>query len=132
FLARLVKQLHAQADAEHRLPETRDDGRQSRTFEACHGVRRGADARQYDVRSTFDLRGLGGQGGGTAEPFQRNLQRGDVGAAGVHDHRVAHRTPLVLGSASPSSRTAWRSARPKDLKQASTRWWVFSPRASTW
>jgi len=62
-----------------------------------HGLRR---VDQTDVR---------------AQPLQREADRGDIPRAVGEEGDLAHNTPLVLGTVSPSMRMACRRARPKAL-----------------
>ena len=83
-----------------------------------------ADTRQDHVRRSPDARRICAQLRLDAQTLQRITHRADIRAAAVDQHDVAsrgaHSTPFVLGKASPSRRTAWRSARAVALKQAST------------
>ena len=57
----------------------------------------------------------------SCEAREGELHRSEIGAAGIEqNHLTTHKAPLVLGIPRPSRRIAWRNARAKALKQAST------------
>src|SRR5271167_874259 len=80
-----------------------------------------------------DALSIGRYVGPCVQPFQGELQRGNVGAAAgdYDDIGFAHNTPLVLGNSTPSRRIACRRLRPTPLKHDSIIWCVFSPRTLT-
>ena len=90
FLAACEQQLHAEADAEHGLGELRDQVDEVECTQAGHGVGRRADARQDHASRGAQFGRVGGQVRRGPEPFQREPQRRDVGAAVVDDGDVAH------------------------------------------
>jgi hypothetical protein len=118
----LEEQLHAEAYAEHRLSQRGNQLIQTGAAQPHHGVRGGAHSRENDVRRITDDAGLGRHPRSHVQALERELQRGDVGAAAGDDNdlRPAHSVPLVLGSSLPSMRMAWRRLRPTPLKHAST------------
>src|SRR5690606_15614314 len=100
-------------------------------MQPAHAFGRGADARQdHPVRALQACR-IGDHLRLHAQAFERIADRTEVCAPGIDDNDAlagaAHSTPLVEGSASPSRRIAWRSARASALKPASTLWWSLSP-----
>ena len=119
FFRALEQQLHPEADAQHRLSQRRQQLGDVVVAQAGHGVRGRSDAGQDDTRRGFDFSGVGRYVGFRTESLERELQRGEIGAAAVDDHGVHYSTPLVVGSSLLSRRNAWRSARPTPLKQAS-------------
>ncbi len=131
FLRMLEQQLHAQADAQQRLLQLRnqlDRGPlpRSRAMASAAAPTPGSSTRGAAAitrRIAADL-------AARAEPLERELQRGEIGAAAVDDGHIARRSQHALGArqSRPSRRSAGRSARPTPLKQASIMWWVFSPR----
>ena len=58
---------------------------------------------------------IGRQVDGRAESFEREPDGGDIPCAVRDNGDLAHKTPLVLGTVSPSMRMACRRARPKAL-----------------
>src|SRR3954471_15071682 len=130
LLAGLEQDLHPEADAEHRLGEAADHRLEAAGAELRHRVAPGADAGEDDLVGARDGARVRRDERRKAEPSERDGARADIAAADVDDHR--HKTPLVLGTASPSRRRAWRRARPKALKQASVLWWSLSPVTRTW
>ena len=127
FLGRFEQQLHADADAEQRLPQLRivstSPALSSRAMQSAAAPTPGRitcvaarTRRASVVRSDVD-----------AEPLDREAQGRDVGTAAVDDRQPHHNVPFVLGSSVSVTRIAWRSARPTPLKQASIMWCVFSP-----
>src|SRR6185437_2897863 len=123
----LEQQLHPEADAEHRLAQGRQQLREPGALQPLHRICRRSHAGQQDAGGGCYHACIGAHDGLGAQPLERELQRGEIGAAAVDDHGFGHNTPFVLGSSRLSRRSAWRSARPTPLKQASTIWWLFSP-----
>ena len=117
-----------------------------------------SDARAAPRRQPRRSARVGGEHGASAPTCsQRLLRRPEVADAVVEhgdsgrspslvlarfDHRRAmgilrracgqrgHRTPLVLGTAAPSTRTASRRQRATPLNVASMMWWTLRPRRS--
>src|SRR5690606_644899 len=122
----LVQQLHAQADAHQRYLQLAQRPDQALRMQPAHAFGRGADARQDHPVRALQAGRIGNHLRLHAQAFERIADRAEVGAPGI-DHNdtlagAAHSTPLVEGSASPSRRIAWRSARASALKLASTLW----------
>src|SRR5690606_20690601 len=127
----LVEQLHAQADAHQRHLQPAQRFHQALLAQAAHAFRRRAHPGQDHPLRTIQACGIAHHLRLHAQPLERLADRPQGGAASLDDDDAfagrAHRTPLVEGKASPSRRTAWRSARASALKLASTLWWSLSP-----
>jgi hypothetical protein len=125
FFGRFEQQLHADADAEQRRFARAQGDIEPAFAQQRHRRRGGADAGQDDALGIAEFGGIAHQPRRGADPAQRNHHRTEVGTAGVDQGEIAavgsdaHNAPLVLGSASPSRRIDWRSARATALKQAS-------------
>ena len=130
LLAPLEQQLHAKTDAERRLGERAQAILQSGLLEALHCMSGGAYAGKHYPLSGADPCRIGSDERLCSKPLERQPDRSDIAISKVDDRKV-HRTPLVLGSASPSRRIASLSARPSALKQASVLWWSLSPSTLT-
>ena len=118
FLTALEQQLHAEADAERWLLQVSQRFAQAERFDPFHREACGPHAGQDDPFSTSQLLRIGGYDRIQSEAAERQPNGADIAATEVDDCQL-HSTPLVLGRASPSRRTACRSARPNALKQAS-------------
>ena len=94
---RVEQQLHAEADAEHRLRQLRQRPRRGRLrCRRCMASRGGADAGQDDTRGARGSRSASVvTSRARAEPLQRELQRGEVGAAAVDDRRHRCHAPTA-------------------------------------
>src|SRR5207244_3740639 len=84
-----------------------------------------AHARQHDTACRRDVPRVTRQPRVGAETLQRLLGRPQVSDPVVDDRDQS--VPLVDGTASPSTRTASRSARATPLNDASITWWPFFP-----
>ncbi len=131
LLRMLEQQLHAEADAEHRLASARAARRPdpARAAAPCRGRPRRRRAGSPCRRARI-VAASRGQRGVHAQPLQAHSAPSRYWCRRHRrdDRRVIHSTPLVLGSSLPSRAIAWRSVRPTTLKQASIMWCALSPR----
>src|SRR5207248_7604529 len=125
---RLVKHLHAHADAEERKVapgRVHGDGVEPRGPKRLQAATEGPDAGQDHAVGPLGLLGLGHQPGVTADALERLLGRPEVADPVVQDGD--HSRPFVDGTSAPSTRTASRSERATALNEASRMWWVLRP-----
>ena len=115
LLAGVEQKLLTEADAEKGAAEGADRLDQTEVRQPLHGEAGGADPGQDQAFRSGDRIRIGRQVDGRAESFEREPDGGDIPCAVRDNGDLAHKTPLVLGTVSPSMRMACRRARPKAL-----------------
>ena len=78
FGGSLEQQLHAEADAQHRLPQHRQHLVETGRTQPAHRIAGRADAGQQHARRRGDRRRVGADRRAGAEPLERELQRREV------------------------------------------------------
>ena len=98
FFGSLGQQLHAQADAEHRLFECANNVDQPPIAQSLHGVGGRADTGQDHPVGPLDLGSVGRQGSGTSQPLAGIEQGRDIRATTVdYGDRRRHLAQRPLG-----------------------------------
>ena len=118
----LEKQLHAEADTEHRLAQVTQSAYKVLRFEPAHARTRRADSGQDHVAGRTDTCRITRWLSIDTEALKCITDRTDIGSTGIYQNYLgrAQSTPFVLGKSLPSTRMAWRRQRANTLKQAST------------
>jgi hypothetical protein len=116
------QQLHAKTDAHQRRLQLAQRLYQPLRMQAPHALGRSTHTRQDYPLKAGEIRWLAHHLHVNLQPLQCIAHRAQVGAAGINQTDLAHKAPLVDGNSVPSLRMAWRKARAKALKQASTLW----------
>ena len=81
FLGVLKQELHAEADAEHRLRKLRQLRGESRRTEPPHRIASRADAGQDHPRGCSDLGGIARHARFGPKPLESELERGEIRSA---------------------------------------------------
>ena len=117
-IAALEQQLHAKADAKRGLCQRHEAITKSESLDPPHRVAGCPNTGENNSIRGCDFFSITSNGRAHAETLESIGDRTDI-AVGKVDDGEPHRTPLVLGTTSPSVRIASRKARPNALKQAS-------------